>query len=62
MAAHSECIDGGCRPIGPLRAEGDTLRPVEALELFYTSLLVLSAVVITWFSGFVVWRLFKGQR
>ncbi|SDQ84052.1 hypothetical protein SAMN05428996_2849 [Quadrisphaera sp. DSM 44207] len=32
------------------------------LEAFYTGLLGLSAVVITWFSGFVVYRLFKGQR
>jgi len=51
-----------CRPIGPLPGGGDTLLRVEGLELFYTSLLALSAVVITWFSGFVVWRLFKGQR
>ena len=35
---------------------------VEGLELFYTGMLVVSAIVITWFSGFVVWRLFKGQR
>jgi hypothetical protein len=35
---------------------------IHALEIFYTSLLVLSTVVITWFSGFVLWRLFKGQR
>ena len=45
-------------PVGGGRYAG----PVEALELFYTGMLVLSAVVITWFSGFVVWRLFKGQR
>jgi hypothetical protein len=32
------------------------------LEGFYTSLLVLSALVITWFAVFVVYRLFKGQR
>jgi hypothetical protein len=35
---------------------------VTALEAFYTGLLVLSAVVIVWFSVFVVWRLYKGQR
>lgn len=28
---------------------------------FYTALLVLSAVVITWFAVFVVYRLFRGQ-
>lgn len=32
------------------------------LEVFYTSLLVASAVVITWFAGFVVYRLYRGQR
>ncbi len=31
------------------------------VELFYTSLLVLVAVFITWFAGFVVYRLYKGQ-
>jgi hypothetical protein len=40
----------------------DATMSVEALETFYTSLLVLSSVVIFWFSGFVVFRLFKGQR
>ncbi len=35
---------------------------IQALEIFYTSLLVLSSGVIFWFSGFVLWRLFKGQR
>ena len=34
---------------------------MSALEVFYTSLLVLSAVVITWFAGFVVYRLYRGQ-
>lgn len=46
------------RPAGPAGYH----RRVTALELFYTSLLVLSAVVISWFSVFVVWRLYKGQR
>lgn len=32
------------------------------LEVFYTSLLVLSALVIAWFAGFVVYRLYRGQR
>jgi hypothetical protein len=31
------------------------------METFFTVLLVLSAVVITWFAGFVVYRLFRGQ-
>jgi hypothetical protein len=32
------------------------------LEAVYLSLLVISALVIVWFSAFVVFRLFKGQR
>jgi hypothetical protein len=32
------------------------------LEAVYTSLLVLSAVVIGWFAILVVYKLFKGQR
>lgn len=31
------------------------------LELVYTSLLVLSSLVIGWFSFYVVYKLFKGQ-
>lgn len=32
------------------------------LEVVYTSLLVLSALVIGWFSLYAVYKLFKGQR
>ncbi len=35
---------------------------IQALEIFYMSLLVLSSLVIGWFSFYVVFRLFKGQR
>ena len=31
------------------------------IENFYTGLLILMALVITWFAGFVVYRLYKGQ-
>ncbi len=31
------------------------------IEIFYTGLLVVMALVITWFAGFVVYRLYKGQ-
>jgi hypothetical protein len=31
------------------------------LEIVYTGLLVLAILVITWFSGYVVYKLFKGQ-
>lgn len=32
------------------------------LEVVYTSLLVLSALVIGWFSVYAVYKLFKGQQ
>jgi hypothetical protein len=32
------------------------------LEGFYLTLLILSALTISWFAVFVVYRLFKGQR
>ena len=32
------------------------------LEIFYLTLLVLASLAIVWFSVFVVYRLFKGQR
>jgi hypothetical protein len=35
---------------------------VSALEIFYTSLLVTTAVVVGWFALLVVYRLFRGQR
>ncbi|PPK92059.1 hypothetical protein CLV92_11722 [Kineococcus xinjiangensis] len=35
---------------------------IEALETFYLVLLVLVSIVIAWFSVFVVYRLYKGQR
>jgi len=34
---------------------------VSGLEIFYTSLLAASALAIVWFSGFVVYRLYRGQ-
>jgi hypothetical protein len=34
---------------------------VDALEIFYTSLLVVIALLITWFAGYVVYKLYKGQ-
>ncbi len=32
------------------------------LEVFYTGLLVIVALFITWFAGYVVYRLYSGQR
>lgn len=34
---------------------------VQAFEIFYTTLLCLSAVVITWFAVYVIYKLFRGQ-
>jgi hypothetical protein len=31
------------------------------LEIVYTGLLVLAILFITWFSGYVLYKLFKGQ-
>lgn len=35
---------------------------MESLELFFIGLLVASAIVITWFAGYVVYKLYRGQR
>ncbi len=34
---------------------------MEPLEIVFTTLLVVMSLVIAWFSGFVVYKLFKGQ-
>lgn len=34
---------------------------LHAIEIVYTSLLVLSSLLIGWFSVYVVYKLFKGQ-
>ncbi len=31
------------------------------MELFFETLLVMVSLLIVWFAGFVVYRLFKGQ-
>lgn len=33
-----------------------------ALEIFFIGLLVASALIISWFAFYVVYKLFKGQR
>ncbi len=35
--------------------------PVDSVELFFTVLLVLVSIVIVWFAGYVVYKLYKGQ-
>ncbi len=35
---------------------------MHALEVFFLVLLIVVSIVIAWFAGFVVYRLFKGQR
>jgi hypothetical protein len=45
-------------PARLVRGDADRLRDVEA---FYVSLLVLVGVAVTWFAGYVVYKLFRGQ-
>ena len=40
----------------------DKLDPVHTLELVYTSLLVLVALLITWFAFYVVYRLVHEEK
>ena len=35
---------------------------VEAIEMIFLGLLIAATLTITWFAGFVVYKLFKGQR
>jgi hypothetical protein len=35
---------------------------VDVLEMIFLGLLVAATVTITWFAGYVVYKLFKGQR
>ncbi len=35
---------------------------VEALEALFIGLLVVATCTIMWFAGFVVYKLYKGQR
>ncbi len=34
---------------------------MDAIEIFFTTLLVLVSIVIVWFAGYVVFKLYKGQ-
>lgn len=34
---------------------------MQALEAFFIGLLVLTSLTIMWFSGYVVYKLYKGQ-
>ncbi len=35
---------------------------IQALEAVFTGLLVVVTVTILWFAGYVVYKLFQGQR
>ncbi len=37
------------------------LRGVDAIELFYTAILVLVFFLVTWFALYAVYKLYKGQ-
>jgi hypothetical protein len=34
---------------------------VDAIEIFFSTLLVLVSIVIVWFAGYVVYKLYRGQ-
>jgi hypothetical protein len=34
---------------------------VDAIEIFFATLLVLVSILIVWFAGYVVYKLYKGQ-
>jgi hypothetical protein len=34
---------------------------VDAIEIFFSTLLVLVSLVIVWFAGYVVYKLYRGQ-
>lgn len=34
---------------------------MDAIEIFFTTLLVLVSIVIVWFAGYVVYKLYAGQ-
>jgi hypothetical protein len=35
---------------------------MQTLELLFIGLVVAAAIVIAWFAGYVVYKLYKGQR
>ena len=35
---------------------------MHGLEVFFLVLLIVVSIVIVWFAGYVVYRLFQGQR
>lgn len=49
-------------PVHPGVAGKITAMSTNALELIFLGLLVAATVTITWFAGYVVYKLYKGQR
>jgi hypothetical protein len=47
---------------GGRRGSRDRTIDCSTVEAFYISLLVLIGLVVTWFAGYVVYKLFQGQR
>ncbi len=37
------------------------LTGVDGIEIFFTGLLILVSILIAWFAGYVVYKLYKGQ-
>ena len=53
-------LPGGCTPVGlPARPHGEGHL---VLEIVYTGILVLVFLFIAWFSVYVVYKLYEGQR
>ena len=34
---------------------------MDAIEIFFSTLLVLVSILIVWFAGYVVYKLYRGQ-
>jgi len=45
----------------PQTDPGSRLVAVDPLEIAFSTLLVLMSLVIVWFAGYVVYKLYKGQ-
>ena len=45
----------------PRTGPGSRLAAVDPLEIAFSTLLVLMSLVIVWFAGYVVYKLYKGQ-
>ncbi len=61
MAARAPPQSGVVRRQPPQTAPRSRLVAVDPLEIAFSTLLVLMSLVIVWFAGYVVYKLYKGQ-